>query len=182
MPKVAIGIPKYGLVGGAERFAAELTNACCSRTDLTFQVFANRWQSDSPCIGFQKIPIITFPKFLTTLSFAWFVQRRIKLGHFDLVHSHERVFAADIYTMHGIPHRYWINHIRRKKTMSLYDLATAWVEKQLVYTGGCGKFIAVSELTRHIFLKEYPTRMANIGYSWASYHDNLFIEQEITTQ
>jgi len=35
--------------------------------------------------------------------------------------------------------------------MSLYDLATAWVERKLVYEGGCGKFIAVSELTRQIF-------------------------------
>jgi UDP-glucose:(heptosyl)LPS alpha-1,3-glucosyltransferase len=40
--------------------------------------------------------------------------------------------------------------------MSLYDTATAWVEKKLVQEGRCKKFIAVSELTKHIFLKEYP--------------------------
>lgn len=163
MPKVAVVIPKYGLVGGAEQFAAELTDACCSRTDFTFQVFANRWQSDSKCIGFQKVPIISFPKFLTTISFAWFAERRLKRSPFDLVHSHERIFAADIYTLHGIPHRYWINQIRRKKTMSLYDLATAWVERKLVYEGGCGKFIAVSELTRQIFLKAYPIDPARVA-------------------
>ncbi len=162
MPKVAVVIPKYGLVGGAEQFAAELTDACCSRTDFTFQVFANRRQSGSKCIGFQKVPIISFPKFLTTISFAWFVERRLKQSHCDLVHSHERIFAADIYTLHGIPHRYWIHQIRRKKTMSLYDLATAWVERKLVYEGGCGKFIAVSELTRQIFLKEYPIDPARV--------------------
>jgi len=40
--------------------------------------------------------------------------------------------------------------------MSLYDTATAWVENQLVHQGHCQKFIAVSDLTRDIFLREYP--------------------------
>jgi UDP-glucose:(heptosyl)LPS alpha-1,3-glucosyltransferase len=42
MSKIAVVIPKYGLVGGAEQFTAELTDELCSRTDHTFQVFANR--------------------------------------------------------------------------------------------------------------------------------------------
>ena len=155
MPKVAVVIPKYGLVGGAEQFAAELTEKLCSRPPHTFQVFANRWQSNSPAISFHKIPIISFPKFLTTISFAWFVKRKLRRDSFDLVHSHERIFSADLFTLHGIPHRYWVRHIRRK-SMSLYDRATCWVEDGLVYRGGCKKFVAVSELTRSIFLQEYP--------------------------
>jgi UDP-glucose:(heptosyl)LPS alpha-1,3-glucosyltransferase len=39
--------------------------------------------------------------------------------------------------------------------MSLYDLSTAWVEKKMVTQGNCQKFIAVSNLTRDIFLQEY---------------------------
>ncbi len=156
MPKIAVVIPKYGLVGGAEQFAAMLTSKLCSRTDYTFQVFANRWQTVQDTVRFEKIPILTFPKFMTSLSFAWYVQRRLQSASFDLVHSHERIFSADLYTIHGIPHRYWIRFIRQKKMMSLYDLATAWVERKMVYEGGCHKFIAVSELTKSIFLEEYP--------------------------
>jgi len=156
MPDIAVVIPKYGLVGGAEQFAAELTGQLCNRTAHTFQVLANRWTANTEAVSFQKIPIISFPKFMTTVSFAWFVQRRLQQRHFDLVHSHERIFAADIFTLHGIPHRYWIYHVRRKKAMSLYDAATAWVEKKLVLESGCKKFVAVSELTRQIFLREYP--------------------------
>ena len=155
MPKIAVVIPKYGLIGGAEQFAAELTGKLCSRPDHTFQVFANRWKSNSLAIGFHKIPIISFPKFLTTISFAWFAGRRLLQDNFALVHSHERIFAADLFTLHGIPHRYWVHAIRQKR-MSLYDRATAWVESQLVYHGHCRKFIAVSGLTKDIFLREYP--------------------------
>lgn len=154
MSKIAVVIPKYGLVGGAEQFTALLTDQLCNRTDHTFQVFANRWQSNSDAIRFQKIPIVSFPKFLTTISFAWFVQKKLQRETFDLVHSHERIFRADLFTLHGIPHRYWIHHIRQKH-MSLYDRATAWVEEKLVCDGQCRKFIAVSELTKQIFLQEY---------------------------
>ena len=163
MPKIAVVIPKYGLVGGAEQFASELTGQLCNRTAYTFQVFANRWKGSAGTITFQKIPIISFPKFLTTVSFAWFARRLIRKSQFDLVHSHERIFEADIFTLHGIPHRYWIEQVRKKKLMSLYDLATAWVEKKLVMESRCKKFVAVSELTRQIFLKEYPVDPARVA-------------------
>ena len=134
MRKIAIVIPKFGLVGGAEQFASELSEKLSSGHQETFHVFANRWQSNSHVLKFHKIPIISFPKFLTTISFAWFVQRQIQRNNFSLVHSHERIFAADIFTLHGVPHRYWVDQVRRKR-MSLYDTATAWVEKKLVYEG-----------------------------------------------
>ena len=165
MHKVAVVIPKYGLLGGAEQFVAELTTRLADQTDFDFHVLANRWQTSSATTKFHGIPIISFPKFLTTLSFAYFVQRQINHNNFSLVHSHERIFAADIFTMHGIPHRYWIHNIRRKQ-MSLYDLATAWVEKKLVYNGNCKQFIAVSNLTKDIFLQEYtinPDKVAVIN-------------------
>jgi len=163
MHKIAVVIPKYGLVGGAEQFAAELSSRLCAKSDYRFHVLANRWQPSAD-IPFHKIPIVSFPKFLTTLSFAWFVQRQIRRNNFNLVHSHERIFTADIYTLHGVPHRYWVHHVRHKR-MSLYDTATAWVENKLVYQGHCQKFVAVSDLTKDIFLQEYsihPDRVAVI--------------------
>jgi UDP-glucose:(heptosyl)LPS alpha-1,3-glucosyltransferase len=164
MQKIAVVIPKYGLVGGAEQFAAELTNRLHSQTEYDFHIYANRWQKSAVGVNFHQVPVISFPKFLTTVSFAYFCRHLIKGNKFSLIHSHERIFTADIFTLHGIPHRHWIHHVRRKQ-MSLYDLATAWVEKKLVYSGGCQKFIAVSNLTRDIFLQEYridPDKIAVI--------------------
>lgn len=155
MHKIAVVIPKYGLVGGAEQFAAELTDRLAAQAQYDFQIYANKWDKSAGAAKFNKIPIISFPKFLTTPSFAYFVQQSISRHNVALIHSHERIFAADIYTLHGIPHRYWVCNIRRKH-MSLYDLATAAVEKKMVHDGGCKKFVAVSSLTRDIFLQEYP--------------------------
>ena len=154
MQNIAVVIPKYGLVGGAEQFASELTERLSDQPGYNFHVFANQWQSAHAGINFHHVSIVSFPKFLTTISFAYFTRRQLSADRFSLVHSHERIFAADIYTLHGVPHRFWIHCVRKKK-MSLYDLATSWVEKKLVTQGNCQKFIAVSNLTRDIFLQEY---------------------------
>ena len=148
-------IPKYGLIGGAEGFAAELTERIAENQRYEIHVLANRWQSLSSRVIFHKIPVISFPKFLTTFSFAYFANRRIRKMNFALVHTHDRILQADLFTMHGIPHRVWVKEIRQKK-MSLFDRVTAWVEKSLVQNQRCQKFFAVSQLAREAFLREYP--------------------------
>jgi UDP-glucose:(heptosyl)LPS alpha-1,3-glucosyltransferase len=152
--KIAIVIPKYGLVGGAEGFAAELTERIAQDRRFEVHVFANKWQKTSGHITFHGVPVITFPKFLTTISFAYFAGRKISKMDFDLIHTHDRIFNADIFTMHGIPHRVWIREVRKKR-MSLFDYATAWAEKKLVTNKRCRRFLAVSNLAKEKFLQEY---------------------------
>jgi UDP-glucose:(heptosyl)LPS alpha-1,3-glucosyltransferase len=160
--RIAVVIPKYGLVGGAEGFAAEFTERIAADPRFEVHVFANRWADSSGRIVFHQVPIVRFPKFLTTPSFAWFAGREISAaGPFDLIHTHDRIFRADVYTMHGIPHRRWVREVRRKR-MSLFDRALARVEDRLVSEGGCRRFLAVSELTRKIFLGEYPIDPARV--------------------
>jgi len=155
-------IPKYGLVGGAEGFAAELTERIAMNFRFDVHVFANRWGVSSDRVTFHKIPAIQFPRFLSSPGFAWFAGREIfAAGPFDLIHTHDRIFRADVYTMHGIPHRWWVREVR-KKGMSLFDRSLARVEDRLVSEGGCRRFLAVSELTRKIFLDEYPIDPARV--------------------
>lgn len=154
LKKIAVVIPKYGLLGGAERFAYELTERLSLNEKYDFHVFANRWQSVSDRITFHKIPIIRFPKFLTTISFAYFANRKISKMNFDLIHTHDRIFDADIFTMHGIPHQIWVHEVR-KKSMSLFDQATCWVENHLVNNTRCKIFLPVSSLTKEKFIQEY---------------------------
>jgi UDP-glucose:(heptosyl)LPS alpha-1,3-glucosyltransferase len=119
-------------------------------------VFANKWRQVSKNIVFHKIPIVTFPKWLTTLSFAYFANRKIKRMGFDLIHTHERIFEADLWTVHSIPHRLWVKDIRRKKRLSLFDLATVAVERRLINSTRCRMYMPVSQLTMDKMLAEYP--------------------------
>ncbi|MFH1146357.1 MAG: glycosyltransferase family 4 protein [Pseudomonadota bacterium] len=154
MYKIAVVIPKYGLVGGAEGFVANLTERIARDTRYDVHVFANKWRTYSSAVRFHKVPIISFPRFLSTVSFAYFAKLRITQGNFDLIHTHDRILAADVFTMHGIPHRIWVDEIRKKR-MSLFDCTTEWVEKRLVETGQCSMFLSVSALAREKFLQQY---------------------------
>ena len=152
--KIAVIIPKYGLVGGAEYFVLQLTERLALNPRYDIHVFANKWISHSDHVKFHKVPIIFFPKFMTTISFAYFAARRATRLGFDLIHTHDRIFEADIFTMHGVPHRFWIHEVRGKN-MSLNDQGTAWVEKKLVQNNRCSRFLPVSSLTKEKFLQTY---------------------------
>jgi UDP-glucose:(heptosyl)LPS alpha-1,3-glucosyltransferase len=152
--KVAVVIPKYGLVGGAEHFVSELTRRIAFNHGYNIHVFANKWLATGDRLIFHKIPVIAFPKFLTTISFACFVKNKMAKMDFDLIHAHDRIFDADIFTMHGVPHGFWIDEVRRKN-MGVDDYATAWVEKKLVRNPRCRRFIPVSNLAREKFLQAY---------------------------
>ncbi len=154
--KIAVVVPKYGLVGGAEHVVSDLTERIALNSKYEIHVFANKWRQLSDRIKFHKVPVIAFPKFLTTISFAYFARKKIAEIEFDLIHAHDRIFDADIFTMHGIPHRLWVEEVRKKR-MSLFDYGTAWVERRLVENKRCKKFIAVSTLTKEKFLKQYST-------------------------
>ena len=132
IPKIAVVIPRYGLVGGGEKFVVELTERIARDFPCEMHVFANQWKKHSDLIRFHKIPIVSFPKYLTTVSFAWFAQRKIQEMGFDIVHAHERLFAADIVSLHSIPHRLWVRDVRQKRFLSLFDRATIEVEKAIM--------------------------------------------------
>ena len=73
---------------------------------------------------------------------------------FDLIHAHDRIFNADVFTMHGIPHRLWVREIRKKRA-SLFDIATSWVEARLLQNQNCIKLLAVSELASEKLIQQY---------------------------
>ncbi len=153
--RIGVVIPKYGTVGGAEGFVAELTERLALSPDWEIHVFANRWVRRSDRIIFHRVPFIPFPRFFITPSFALYAAREIESLGVDLIHTHDRIFAADLFTMHGTPHRWWVHKVRGKPALSLFDRTTAWVERKLVTGGRCSGFLAVSELTRKLYIEEY---------------------------
>jgi UDP-glucose:(heptosyl)LPS alpha-1,3-glucosyltransferase len=152
--KIAVVVQKYGLIGGAERLVLEVTERIALNPYCDVHVLANQWARQSDRVTFHKIPIIAFPRFMKPISFARFVEQKISAMDFDLVHSHERVFHADVFSIHGLPHQTWVKQVRKKR-MSLFDRATAWIERSLIRNGGCRAFLAVSSLTKAKYLEEF---------------------------
>jgi len=152
--KVAVVIPKYGLVGGAEGFAYELTERLAMGGRFEMHVFSNRYRRGNAPVIFHKVPILLFPRFMRQISFASFVQREIQRGGFDLVHSHDRIFRMHLLTMHGIPHAEWIREARNKR-LTLFDRAMAWVERKGLTGPDMRMVLPVSGLVKEELLRAY---------------------------
>ena len=155
MIKVAVVIPKYGLVGGAEGFVYALTERLAMRNEFEIHVFANRWRQGKAPVLFHKVPILVFPRFLKQISFAWFVNRQIQRGRYDLIHSHDRIFRMNLFSMHGIPHEIWIRRMRNKRP-SLFDRGMAWVERKGLTGPPVPKVLPVSSLVKSELQRRYP--------------------------
>jgi UDP-glucose:(heptosyl)LPS alpha-1,3-glucosyltransferase len=171
--RVAVIIPKYGLVGGGERFASEVTERIARDGRFDVHVFANKWVAEpgSP-VTFHKVPIARFPRFLRPLSFAAFAGRMVKKGGFDLVHSHERTSGADIYSVHCVPHAFWVRDVRQKRP-SLFDKAVVSAEKQMISSGASSVFLPVSSIAMDAFRSEYKI----LPGKWRPLHPGVDFER-----
>lgn len=160
--KLAVVIQKYGLVGGAERCAAFLTDHLADLGEYEIHLFANKWiPSRNQDIIYHKVPIITFPRFLRPLSFAAAVENALGKFQFDLIHSHDRTYAQDIVTVHGTCHEYWIKEVRKKR-FSFFDRATIKVEKRQFRENNYKKIIALSAKTKNELMEYHNIPRENI--------------------
>jgi len=153
--KVAVVIPKYGLVGGAEGFAFELTERLAMRGRFEIHLFANQARLGKAPVTFHRVPMPRFPRFMRQISFAAFAQRQIRRGGFDLIHSHDRMFRLHLLTMHAIPHERWIREVRHKR-LTLFDRAMAWVERKGLTGTDMRMVLPVSGLVKEELQKTYP--------------------------
>ncbi len=145
--RIAVVVPKYGLLGGGEKFVFELTERLAPDPRWEIHVFANQWRRGTDLVRFHHVPIIKFPRFARPLSFAGFARQKINRLGVDLIHTHERIFDAHIYSVHGIPHPIWVKQIRGKKSASLFDRSLTYVERRLVNSPNCKSLLAVSSIT-----------------------------------
>lgn len=152
--RVAVVIPKYGLLGGAEAFAFELGERLSGGGEFEIHVLANQWRSGRGSVTYHKIPMFRFPRFLRQPSFAFFVKRATPPGRFHLVHAHDRIARMDLFSMHGIPHRQWVTRVRRKR-MSLFDRSMAWAEAKGLENPLAPLVMPVSHLVREHLLEHY---------------------------
>jgi UDP-glucose:(heptosyl)LPS alpha-1,3-glucosyltransferase len=151
-PSIAVVIPQYGRIGGAENMAFQLCERLAAMFDI--HVFARKWDEGPSPVTFHKVPMIHFPRWLQPISFAGFAQRKIAGMAFDLVHSHERIFRMDVMTFHGIPHRTWI-HDMRQKSLSGFDRATCWAEKKGIENPALKMILPVSTLVKNELSRSY---------------------------
>jgi UDP-glucose:(heptosyl)LPS alpha-1,3-glucosyltransferase len=138
-----------------------LTERLAGDERFDIHVFANQWYPGSGRIVYHKVPMLRFPRTLRPVSFAWFVNRMIARGNYDIVHSHERVYRADVFTMHAVPHKGWIRDVRRKRP-SLLDRSIIRLERKMMANARTAWFLPVSTLAALAIQREYDVDPARV--------------------
>jgi UDP-glucose:(heptosyl)LPS alpha-1,3-glucosyltransferase len=157
--KIAIVIGGYTKVGGGERIAVELCERLAQRFDL--HVICREIHIHTPGVTFHKVIRINFPRSLKRIIFAWQVKRVLDKLKPDLIHTHERIFNADIYSMHGTPPRHWAEKVLNRP-MNLFDRSIAYLDRCLIESKRCRVLLPVSRLVEIAYQKEY--RLLNEKY------------------
>jgi len=87
--------------GGAEHYAVALVE--CLANQHEFHVFSQKRNHDWPFVNYHRVPqFFTRPRWLNQLFYALYCAWATRSG-FDMVHSHENTWRADVQTVHVMP-------------------------------------------------------------------------------
>ena len=178
--KVAVLIRHYNAsAGGAERYCVELTKRLAKIYDV--HVFTQHNSEQSENITFYRIPQwFQRPRYLNQLLFSWFTRRETK-NKFDIVHSHDMVTHANIYTLHvpcvktkwseskgvkGVLR--WLNTL-----LSPRKIAYLWLEHSEMKPFKHRHFISVSEYLSRNILMNYPKVAGHITIAYPGINNDL---------
>ena len=161
--KVAILIRNYNASGGgAERYCVELTERLSKIHEV--HIFSQNITEKSNNVIFHKIPqYFKRPRYLNQLLFSYFTKKATQ-GKFDIIHSHDMVTHANIYTLH-VPcvKTKWTQTKGIKKILrwmntllSPRKMAYLWLENKEMQVLPNRHFISVSEYLSRNILESYP--------------------------
>jgi UDP-glucose:(heptosyl)LPS alpha-1,3-glucosyltransferase len=161
--KIAVLIRNFSSYGGgAERYCVELTKRLAEIHEV--HVFCQHNEEFIDSIVFHSIPQwFTRPRYINQLLFSLLTKIRTK-NKFDIVHSHDMVTHANIYTLH-VPcvKTKWSESKGIRKTLrwlntllSPRKIAYLWLEKSEIQPSKHRHFISVSDYLSRNILMNYP--------------------------
>jgi UDP-glucose:(heptosyl)LPS alpha-1,3-glucosyltransferase len=158
--KIAIVIGAFTRLGGAERMAVET----CERFsyDFEFHVICREYDVQLSGVFIHKVRRINFPRSLKRLIFAFQVRNVLKKLDVDLVHTHERIFEADIFSLHGTPPEHWAKEVLSRKYLNLFDRSCAYLDRRLINSSRCKVLLPVSRLVEECYTRYYDLSQKTI--------------------
>jgi len=155
LPRIAVIAYEYGSIGGSERFVQEVTERLAATGKYEFHVFSNKWTSQCTSITFHKVPVLAFSVFLRIWGFNKLLGHMIRKGSFDIVHSHWGTDHADIYSLHGAPHAFWVRTILCRRRLKFASRVLAALDRKMIEQGRDKMFMPVSAYLQRTYESEY---------------------------
>ena len=127
-----------------------------------FHVICREYEKQIEGITIHKVRRINIPRSLKRIIFALQVRSVLKKLHVDIVHTHERIFEADIFSLHGTPPEHWAKEVLGRKRLNLFDLSCAYLDRKLINSSRCKVLLPVSKLVEECYRRYYDLSQKTI--------------------
>ena len=165
--------------GGAQKYCVELTNRLSKIYNV--HVFAQNIKYQNSAINFHKVPkFINRPRFLNQIFFSIYTKFKLK-GKFQIVHSHENVSHANVYTQHvDCVKTFYTNKYGIRKILAFVKILLSprlisylCLEYAKMKPSKDKVIVTVSDLLRMNIIQSYPSIEGNIIFA----HPGINIEK-----
>ena len=113
--KLALVRQRFTGFGGAELYVSQLARRLTGQGH-DVHILARKWDGHrEQGLTVTRIECLGGPAFIRLKSFARAVERQVKRGEYDLVHSFERTWSQDIFRAGDGCHREWLARRARVK-------------------------------------------------------------------
>jgi len=157
--RIAVVIRNFSSFGGgAEKYCVELVKRLSE--SFSIHVFTQKSTESLENVKFHKVPLILKkPRFINQILFSFFTMIMIRRQKINIVHSHDLVTHANIYTIHvpTIKSSFRTKNLLNKISSYLSPriLSYLWIEKKQMDTKGRKFIISVSDLLKKNILNNY---------------------------
>ena len=158
--KIAVVIGAFTRRGGAERMAVETCEHF--KAQYEFHVICREYEKRIEGITIHKVRRINIPRSLKRIIFALQVRSLLKKLDVDIIHTHERIFEADIFSLHGTPPEHWAKEVLGRKRLNLFDLSCAYLDRKLINSSRCKVLLPVSKLVQECYKNYYDLSQKTI--------------------
>jgi len=139
--KLAVICRPFSFHGGVETSTAGLVRALVERGGYDIDLITSAGQFPVPGVGLRRLRIPGQPSVLRQLCFALAAKRAVRAGAYDLVQSHERCLAQDIYRAGEGCHRAYLEAMGRGGLqVNPQHRLLLWLERD-IFTLRCARHI-----------------------------------------
>jgi len=170
--KIAIIHPKFGLPGGAERYATGLARELNGR-DHDIHLFGRRFAGDFHGMVLHRVPALPLGRGIKTWSFWKLTNRMIDASRFDVIQGFGKTTCQTVHRTGGGTHASFMAH-QGKQDQSFYDRVVLQIEARLFTSSHLRLVICPSQWVAREVGKQYPRIPARLEVVPNGVDSNLF--------
>jgi UDP-glucose:(heptosyl)LPS alpha-1,3-glucosyltransferase len=158
--RIALVHPKFGLPGGAERYATGLSRELAGRNH-DMHLFGRRFAGDFHGMVLHRVPALPFGRGIKTWSFWKLTERMVAAGQFDVIQGFGKTTCQTVHRTGGGTHASYMER-QGKQAPSFYDRVVLNIENRLFSSPRLRLTICPSRWIAREVRKQHPRMSARL--------------------